>query len=1024
MNPGNDPTIASSQRWLNGLRFALLLLSLLLTLIFGSIAISLNQQAISGPLGETSSTRYALQQQNLHAQLSAQSRNAEYFAQALNALATSLWGQEATLRRFGQQLLEQLPADSPVVAAGVWPEPRAFRRDRVRSSLYWTLDDSDERTVRNHNDYNNPANISYHGESWYSPSRYQRNQGCYWTERYQDPFLKKAVIACTISVQRNNKFVGATSIVLDPSRLQTPVSSLSRTAPFYLLLDHDQHILSASGIALNSSDTLPMLAQHDKRFGNITVQLHNQSEQLLARARSNQTDWQVNVSDLSERSRQLSQLQAEKILARLSTDTAAGADNRNVVIQSGALNQTALTISSLGGFGVLLSGHHQAVSLVGWPIETWIGAALTAGTIALALLMSFLLSSGAVVAPLQRLLLQLRLPPEDTHVDTDPANEIGLLGELINARHNQIRKLQISAKRPSRKGILQPRAQTQSRVTHARDSGWAVIDALAEAVALTDGDGKVRFLNSAAEALSGWNLAQARGLDLDEVFHILGQSGKQRITRLAQRTLEQPAVSAGRSLAVLFKTRSGHRLPCTLSSAPIRDARGQTSGAVVILAEQRSTLSAAGRGASELRDRLTGLLNRQAFETELASRCQAARQGGDDNFALLFLDVDHMQDINQAFGSEGGDEFLRQLARLIQNDIGDANPVYRLHSDKFAVLLDSDDQTAAQLSAEMLCRDVQGWGFQWRGERRDVSMSASVTLIDKDSGRPGDILRQADAMCQQAQNQGRGQIVSGRARTDKEERRDDRAWLTNIKKGLAEDRFHLSTQQIRSLQRSADEGHVFSTLMSLEDEEGFWAPSETFMPVAERYDMAEQLDRWTIDQVFKQLTKDPAMTVGIDFCMIPLSLSSMQSPRFLDFMIEHFKDSAVSPGKICLDMSESMVNTRITRAHDFCRTMHRAGCRLSLSGVSTRPSSYKLIRELPVQYVRFEPALTHKADRDPVDRLATESLHRIVQTLGKQSIARDVNSPELLRVLQGIGINYAQGDAVARPSPIVFQAQA
>ncbi len=1022
MNAGNDPTVESSQRWLHGLRFALLLLSLLLTLIFGSIAISLNQQAISGPLGDTTRARYVLQQQNLQAQLSAQTRNAEVFAQALNALTASLWGQEDELRRLGQHLLEQLPQDSAVVAAGVWPEPRTFRRERIRSSLYWTVDSSDERAVRSHDDYNNTANISYHGESWYSPTRYKRSQGCYWTDRYQDPFLSKAVIACAIAVRKNERFVGATTLVLDPTRLQAPVPIVARAAPFYLLLDHDQHILNASGIALSASDTLPMLAQHDKRFGNITVQLHNQAEQRVALASKNQTDWNVVVSDLSESSRQLSQLQAAKILSRLNSVAPTQDDARSVLIKSSAVNQTALNISSLGGVGVLLSGHYQPVSFAGWSLDSWIGAALTAGTLALAMLMSFLLSSSAVVAPLQRLLLQLRLPAEDTHVDTDPANEIGILGELINARHNQIRKLQIEAKRPSRTGILQPRVQT--RVAHDRDSGWAVIDALAEAVAMTDSNGKVRFLNSAAEALSGWNLAQARGLDLDEVFHILGQSGKQRITQLAQRTLEQPGTSVGRSLAVLFKTRSGHRLPCTLSSAPIRDARGKASGAVVILAEQRSSLGGAGRGGSELRDRLTGLLNRQAFETELASRCQASRQGADDNFALLYLDVDHMQDINQAFGSEGGDEFLRQLARLIQSDVGDINPVYRIHSDKFAVLLDSDDQTAAQLTAEMLCSDVQGWGFQWRGERRDVSMSASVTTIDKDSGRPGDILRQADAMCQQAQNQGRGQIVSGRARTDKEERRDDRAWLTNIKKGLAENRFHLSTQQIRALQRTADDGNVFSTLMSLEDEEGFWASSDAFMPVAERYDMAEQLDRWTIDQVFKQLTKDPAQTVGIDFCVIPLSLSSMQSPRFLDFMIEHFKDSAVSPSKICLDMSESMVNTRITRAHDFCRTMHRAGCRLSLSGVSTRPSSYKLIRELPVQFVRFEPALTHKADRDPVDRLATESLHRIVQTLGKQSIAREVNSPELLRVLQGIGINYAQGEAVARPSPIVFQAQA
>lgn len=1022
MNPGTNSIAETPVRWLHSLRFALLLLSLLLTLIFGSVALTLNQQAVAEPLRQTTQAQFSQQQQNLRDQLSDRIRNAEHVAQALNALANALWGRDTELRQLGQQLLERLPSDSAIIAAGIWPEPRAFQREKVRSGLYWTLSpNADTRTVRFHDDYNNPANISYHGESWYTPTRYQQTPDCYWTHRYTDPFLRKAVITCAMAVRRDDRYLGATTIVLDPARLERSMAALSRVSPFYVLLDHDQQILSAEGIELRNSDTLPTLAQHDKRFGLITVQLHNAAQQRIGDARQRAGNWDSAVAELSDNSRQLSHLQAEQILARLYAENDSATNQRDLLIKGDALTQTALNISNLGSIGILLSGQYQPAQVAGWSLDIWISAGVTAGAIGLALMLSFAFSGRVVVSPLHRLIQQLRLPAEDTHVDTTPANEIGVIGELINARHAHIRRLLEAAQRKSR--VEARKAKTRQPRVEDSDSGWAVIDAMADAVAMTDGNGKIRYLNGAAETLSGWNLAQARGLDFDEVFHILDHSGKQRLAQIATRAL-QPAAPTGRAIPVMFKTRSGHHLPCKLSSAPVRDARGANEGVAIILNDARSVLAGSGQIASELRDKLTGLLNRQAFDVELASRCESARQNLANTFALLYLDVDHMQDINQAFGSEGGDEFLRQLGRLIQSDVGEGNPAYRLHSDKFAVLLDSADPAAAKLTAELLSADVQSWGFQWHGERRDVSVSIGLIMVDKDSGRPADVLRQADALCLQAQNEGRGRIASGRAQADKDERRDDRNWLTNIKKGLAEDRFHLSTQQIRPLQRNSDDGHVFSTLMSLEDDEGFWTGADKFMPVAERHDLAEQLDRWTIDQVFKHLIKDPELTVGIDFCIISLSVSSMQSPRFLDFMIEHFKDSAVSPSKICLDLSENNVHTRLSSARDFCRTMHRAGCRLSLSGVSTRPSSYKLIRELPVQLVRFDPALTHSADRDPVERLATESLHRIVHTLGKQSMALQVNSAELLRVLQGIGINYAQGDAIARPTPIVFQAQA
>ena len=424
-----------------------------------------------------------------------------------------------------------------------------------------------------------------------------------------------------------------------------------------------------------------------------------------------------------------------------------------------------------------------------------------------------------------------------------------------------------------------------------------------------------------------------------------------------------------------------------------------------------------------IRDPLTGSLNRQSFDAELASRCEATRLAGASSFFLLYADIDGMQRINDACGTAGGDEFLRQFARLMQNDVGSANPVYRLHADKFAALLATPEKAEAQVAAELLRADVQSWGFTWKNQTLEVGLTLSLIEVDRSSGRPVDILRIADQVCQQAKSEGRGRVVSGLARPPRGQQRDDRQWLDHIKRGLAQDRFHLSTQQLRRLQRGGESGEVFATLLLLEDEEGFWSGTDAFMPAAERHGLSPQLDRWMLEQVFSRLAGDSALLGELEFCMLPLSAGSLQLPSFLDFILERFKESSVPPGKICFDLRETDVNARLSTARDFITALSRAGVRFCLSEVSTRPASYSLIKELPVSLIRIDPLLTRRVVSDQVDRLAVESLHKIARTLGKRSIATGIQDAEMLRVIQGIGIDFAQGNAVARATPLLFQVQ-
>lgn len=1015
-----SPNTASAPNRYGSLSLRLLLLYLVLAAGLGGAAFYFSHSLLSKPLLETrqtlTQTRQELASQWVHDQI----EQIQHLSLAFNAIARTHWGQRRDLARLSEALLQSMPLDSPVIAAGIWPAPRSFDSRRERSSLYWTVHNgqSNDLSVVFHDDYNDPSLISYHGELWYAPMQHYRGQGCVFTRQFLEPFLNQPVISCAARIELNQKFLGVATLVIDPRRWKLPAQLTAERGDFMLLLDHQQQLLLASPSLVidESAMSLADLAKTDPRFGPVAVAWHQQ----LQTRQQNNVDGRKRSEMLAEQARQLSLTQAEQTLAWL--DTHQQNWSQQFQQESDGQSSSVLRVSAVPSLGLLVTGTRQPAAIAGQPLPFIVSAGSTAGITALAMLLAFLFARSATIAPLRKMLRQLEQPAEDTLVDVHRGCEIGALAEQFNARHDRIREL-LERGRSNGRASRGSKSDDSNAPAPAVEQ-LAVLNALPDAIAITDKTGNLSFINTAAENLSGWKLSNARGLDFDEVFHLKDKRGKNRVPNLAKR-----AISAGRAserpLSMLFTTRSGHQLPVSISSSPYGGRDKDAAGAIMILHDGRNAQTSSPKDAAvAVRDSLTGVLNRLAFDAELANQCEATRLGGASPFHLLYLDIDKLHSINAAFGTEAGDELLRQIAKLIQSDVGDKNPVYRLHGDKFAVLMNVSDSAEAQVTAELLRADIQSWGFQWKAERREISVSVSSIKIDKRSGRPVDILRRAAALCEQAQSEGGGRVVIGHAHGDQVESRDDRHWLTNIKRGLTEDRFHLSTQQVKALQRNVHSGEVFDTLLLLEDEEGFWTGADVFMPAAVRHDVATQLDRWTVEKVFARLSDDSSLAEQIDFCMISISVNSMQSVSFLDFLVDHFQSSGVARAKICIDLDEQDVSSRLSSAREFCQALARAGCRLSLSRVSTKPSSLSLIKDLPVQLLRFDTSLTMNIHTDPVDRLATESLHRIAHSLNKQSMVTRVESADQLRIVQGIGVDYAQGNAVARATPMLFQIQA
>lgn len=157
------------------------------------------------------------------------------------------------------------------------------------------------------------------------------------------------------------------------------------------------------------------------------------------------------------------------------------------------------------------------------------------------------------------------------------------------------------------------------------------------------------------------------------------------------------------------------------------------------------------------RDVLTQLLNRKFLSVVLTKEVQYARQSA-SSFSVVSLDIDHFKRINDAYGHEGGDMVLQQVATVLNNNIRGGDYLFRLGGEEFLMVLVDTSGAGAANVAEKLRGQIEREAFHLpRNQRHRLTVSAGVATFD---GHPDyqRILRASDAALYKAKAEGRNRV--------------------------------------------------------------------------------------------------------------------------------------------------------------------------------------------------------------------------------------------------------------------------
>jgi diguanylate cyclase (GGDEF)-like protein/PAS domain S-box-containing protein len=427
-------------------------------------------------------------------------------------------------------------------------------------------------------------------------------------------------------------------------------------------------------------------------------------------------------------------------------------------------------------------------------------------------------------------------------------------------------------------------------------------------------------------------------------------------------------------------------------------------------------------------DSLTGLVNRRELENRLARVLETARSDG-SHHALCYLDLDQFKVINDTCGHVAGDELLRQLSEVLRSKVRRRDTLARLGGDEFGVLMEHCVLRQAQRVANTLRKCVEDFRFSWENKTFSVGVSIGLVPVTTDSVSVAGALSAADTACYVAKDQGRNRVhVYHPEDLELARRHGEMQWVARINQALEEDRFCLSVQPIRALSDidpepgSSTPGsgshEYYELLLRMRDTSGRMVPPGAFLPAAERYSLSVRLDRWVVEKFFSWLDEHPEQLDRLSMCSINLSGHSIADEEFLQFVISRLDGSNVPAEKLCFEITETAAITNLVSATRFITALKGWGCCFALDDFGSGLSSFAYLKQLDVDYLKIDGVFVKDMVTDPINLAMVKSINDIGQVMGKRTIAEFVENDDILEKLREVGVDYAQGYRIGRPTPL------
>ena len=412
-------------------------------------------------------------------------------------------------------------------------------------------------------------------------------------------------------------------------------------------------------------------------------------------------------------------------------------------------------------------------------------------------------------------------------------------------------------------------------------------------------------------------------------------------------------------------------------------------------------------------DALTRLVNRMEFKRRLQNILD---RNDNQQHALCYLDLDQFKIINDTCGHEAGDELLIQITELIQHHIRNRDILARLGGDEFGLLLENCNIDKALEICEGIVTVVRKHEYRWKKRTYHVGVSIGLIPISEKERNLEKLMSEADLACYAAKDMGRNRVhlhSSDGVKVRKMQQELD--WVADISNTILDNRFELHAQPIIPC-KGKDDYPMYEVLLRLRNNQGSIISPGNYIPAAERFNLMREVDDWVARYAIEFLARKHEQGDCDLRLFVNLSANSISETAFIYHTMELLQQYKIPPNTLCFEITESSAIQNIDQAVEIMEALKSYGVQFALDDFGKGMSSFGYLKNLPVDYLKLDGDLVKNIDTSDIDRAMVSAINEIGRVMKIETIAEHVESSTIHRLVKQVGIDYAQGFHICKPS--------
>ncbi|WP_344816785.1 putative bifunctional diguanylate cyclase/phosphodiesterase [Marinobacter xestospongiae] len=420
----------------------------------------------------------------------------------------------------------------------------------------------------------------------------------------------------------------------------------------------------------------------------------------------------------------------------------------------------------------------------------------------------------------------------------------------------------------------------------------------------------------------------------------------------------------------------------------------------------------------ESTDPLTGLANRRFFMEDLSHTLMLAERQ-QHQLALLMIDLDRFQMLNDSLGHQFGDELLVKIASRLNALSDELVMVAYSGGDEFMVCQQHVEEIDDVIHLLGQIQKCFAEPFAIQGQTHHITATMGIAIYPQ-SGLDGDVLlRNADIALHRAKENGRnGYQFYTEGMLDRELRRLELD--KDLNKALAQDEFELHLQP----QLDLTSGRVNSAeaLIRWRHPDRGMIPPFEFIPLAEENGRITDIGRWVVDAACRQLAQWRNGPLSHLRIAINLSGRELDEDDLVDTIQRALSHHEVPASRLEVELTEEIFIQNIEHNRNQLVRLHELGVHLAIDDFGVGYSSLAYLRDFPVDLLKIDRSFITNVTERRDDATITRAVINLAHNLGVRVVAEGVETDAQLQFLRDNHCDLAQGYLISRPiQPLLLE---